>query len=100
MDLISKISLRSAKVGIIGVGYVGLPLVIEFCKAGFSVTGFDVDPKKIEMLKTYNSYIKHIDLSQEKDVLSAHFSATSDFSNLRQNGLHYHLRSDPSEQES
>lgn len=83
MDLISRIKSREAKVGIIGLGYVGLPLVIEFCRAGFDVTGFDIDSKKIEALKAYRSYIKHINLAGVKDVLSDHFSPTSDFSVLR-----------------
>ena len=50
MHLIEKILYREATIGIIGLGYVGLPLVIEFCRAGFAVTGFDVDPEKIAML--------------------------------------------------
>lgn len=77
MDLIEKINSREAKVGIIGLGYVGLPLVIEFCKAGFQVTGFDVDEKKVEALKQGKSYIKHISSS-----LIAHckgFTPTTDF---------------------
>ena len=82
MNVADKIMSRNAHVGIIGLGYVGLPLVIEFCKAGFSVTGFDVDPQKIRSLKEYKSYIKHIDLSKSKSVLSARFSPTSDFSLL------------------
>ncbi len=61
--LIQKIKSKQAKIGIIGLGYVGLPLVIEFSKAGFEVTGFDIDPKKVEMLKEGKSYIKHIDSS-------------------------------------
>jgi len=83
MELNSKISSRSAHVGVIGLGYVGLPLVIEFCKAGFDVTGFDVDPKKIESLSAGKSYIKHIDLAPVKHILSEHFTPTSDFSLLR-----------------
>jgi UDP-N-acetyl-D-glucosamine dehydrogenase len=83
MSLTSKISSRSAKVGVIGLGYVGLPLVIEFSRAGFEVTGFDIDSRKIEFLKAGKSYIKHIDLSKVKDVLKGHFSATSDFTLLR-----------------
>lgn len=63
MILIEKITAREARVGVIGLGYVGLPLVIEFCKAGFPVTGFDVDPEKVEMLRQGRSYIKHIDPS-------------------------------------
>ena len=60
MQLIDKIKTRKSKIGVIGLGYVGLPLVIEFCKQGFSVTGFDVDEKKVLALKQGKSYIKHI----------------------------------------
>jgi UDP-N-acetyl-D-glucosamine dehydrogenase len=63
MDLVKKISNRSARVGVIGLGYVGLPLVIEFTLKNFSVTGFDVDQTKIDLLKEGKSYIKHIDIS-------------------------------------
>lgn len=61
--LSEKIRNRQARLGIIGLGYVGLPLAIEFCKAGFSVTGFDVDPDKVNLLRQGKSYIKHIDSS-------------------------------------
>ena len=55
-----KYSKKKAKIGVIGLGYVGLPLVIEFCKSGFSVTGLDIDSKKIDSLSQGKSYIKHI----------------------------------------
>ena len=51
MDLVKKIDNRSAKVGVIGLGYVGLPLIIEFVKKGFAVTGFDIDRNKVDFLK-------------------------------------------------
>ncbi len=51
---------KTAKVGIIGLGYVGLPLVNAFIKAGFEVIGFDVDPQKICMLEAGTTYIKHV----------------------------------------
>jgi UDP-N-acetyl-D-glucosamine dehydrogenase len=63
MDLVKKISNRSAKIGVIGLGYVGLPLVIEFVTKNFSVTGFDVDQAKVDFLKAGKSYIKHIDIT-------------------------------------
>lgn len=63
MSIIDKINNKEAKIGVIGLGYVGLPLVIEFCKAGFSVTGFDVDPEKVKLLQQGKSYIKHIEAS-------------------------------------
>jgi len=58
--LLEKIQQKEAKIGVIGLGYVGLPLVIEFCKSGFSVTGLDIDSKKIDALSQGKSYIKHI----------------------------------------
>ncbi|MEI6154049.1 MAG: nucleotide sugar dehydrogenase [Deltaproteobacteria bacterium] len=63
VPLIERINSCIARVGVIGLGYVGLPLVIEFCKAGFSVTGFDVDPEKIRLLNEGKSYIRHIDIT-------------------------------------
>jgi UDP-N-acetyl-D-glucosamine dehydrogenase len=61
MNLLSKINSRSAKIGVIGMGYVGLPLAIEFCRGGFPVTGFDIDAHKISLLAEGKSYIRHID---------------------------------------
>ena len=58
--LLKKIQQKEAKIGVVGLGYVGLPLVIEFCKSGFSVTGLDIDAKKIDTLSQGKSYIKHI----------------------------------------
>lgn len=81
MSLINKIKLREAEIGIIGLGYVGLPLVIEFCKAGFRVTGFDIDDEKVALLGQGKSYIKHIDASRIKQYAS-HFTPTTDFGRL------------------
>jgi UDP-N-acetyl-D-glucosamine dehydrogenase len=83
MPLISKIKDKTAAIGVIGLGYVGLPLVIEFCRAGFSVTGFDVDERKISLLRQGKSYIKHIDSAILVNDLRDHFRPTSDFSTLR-----------------
>ena len=74
------------RVGIIGCGYVGLPLALRFAEAGHRVTGFDTDPKKVQMLNSGKSYIEHI--RQEKIqqyVNSRHFGATNDFSRLAEN---------------
>ena len=83
MELIKKIESRKASIGIIGLGYVGLPLVREFSNAGFKVTGFDVDRSKVETLKKGKSYIKHI---QSKDIRNlqknGNFRATDRFANL------------------
>lgn len=81
MELIEKIKSKDAQIGIIGLGYVGLPIVIEFCKEGFKVTGFDIDSEKIELLKQGKSYIKHI----SSLLLTSHcrlFTPTTDFSRL------------------
>jgi UDP-N-acetyl-D-glucosamine dehydrogenase len=58
--LLDKIKKKEAKIGVIGLGYVGLPLVIEFCKSSFSVIGLDIDEKKITALSQGKSFIKHI----------------------------------------
>lgn len=84
MNLLGRISSKNATIGIIGLGYVGLPLVIRCRKAGFSVIGFDTDKEKIKALKEGRSYIKHI-ASQDIQVLKGNsgFKATANFSTLR-----------------
>jgi UDP-N-acetyl-D-glucosamine dehydrogenase len=82
--LLKRIKGKKAFVGIIGLGYVGLPLMKEFHKAGFHVTGFDVDPKKVDMLNSGKSYIKHIPSEIIKNLSeSSRFNATIDFANLK-----------------
>jgi UDP-N-acetyl-D-glucosamine dehydrogenase len=79
--LIQKIKERSACVGVIGLGYVGLPLVQEFGKAGFFVKGLDVDQKKVDSLSKGESYIRHIPSEGiAKMMQSGKFEATTDFS--------------------
>jgi UDP-N-acetyl-D-glucosamine dehydrogenase len=71
------------KVGVIGCGYVGLPLGLRFAEAGHRVKGFDTDPHKVSQLNEGQSYIGHIPSSKiQQYVRSKHFSATSDFSCL------------------
>lgn len=81
MDLINKITSQKANIGVIGLGYVGLPLIIEFVKAGFRVTGFDIDGQKVEVLNRGGSYIKHIEPEAIGAILP-NFIATSDFQKL------------------
>jgi UDP-N-acetyl-D-glucosamine dehydrogenase len=77
--LLEKIQNKTALVGIMGMGYVGLPLARTFCGAGFSVLGYDVDQKKVDMLNSGKSYIKHIPDSMIKQVRAEkRFEATSD----------------------
>ena len=82
MSLVEKIIAKKARVGVIGLGYVGLPLVIEFCRAGFTVTGFDVDEKKVASLRRRESYIRHIDSSLLKKEINGNFTPTTDFKSL------------------
>jgi len=74
---------REARVGIIGLGYVGVPLALTFCESGFRVLGFDVDPAKAEQLNTGQSYIEHIDGGRIEDAVSqGRFEATTDTDRL------------------
>ncbi len=81
--LVKAIEAKTARVGVIGLGYVGLPLVMNFAGAGFSVSGFDVDEEKVRQLNAGESYIKHILSDGIRSILEAkRFRATSDFSRL------------------
>lgn len=75
---------QGLNIGIIGCGYVGLPLALNFAAKGHSVMGFDTDPTKVEKLNRGETYIKHIPASEiAKHVQAKHFSATTDFAKLR-----------------
>ncbi len=75
-----RIKDRKARVGVIGLGYVGLPLVKTFLKKDFPVTGFDIDTKKVDMLNRGRSYIKHVSAGELRSFLkNKKFTATSDF---------------------
>ncbi|MEW6068548.1 MAG: nucleotide sugar dehydrogenase [Nitrospirota bacterium] len=83
MDIIGKIKAKNAVIGVIGLGYVGLPLVIRFCEEDFSVLGFDIDPRKVKKLNNGESYIKHIPSKKIKDLRDRKiFEATTDYSQL------------------
>ncbi len=80
-----KIRDKSAVVGVIGLGYVGLPLLNAFIKAGFTTMGFDIDHKKVETLRQGQSYIKHIPAEMIGQWLSSkQFTPTSDMSRLKE----------------
>jgi UDP-N-acetyl-D-glucosamine dehydrogenase len=84
LALESKIKFKQSRVGVIGLGYVGLPLVKLFLSHGFRVTGFDIDPKKVASLNRGRSYIRHISTKELKAFLGKRiFKATSNFSSLR-----------------
>lgn len=76
-----KITDKQAKVGVIGLGYVGLPLLVAFAKKGFSVIGFDIDQYKIDQVEKGQSYIRHICSEDLKHKL---INATSDMSRLHE----------------
>ncbi len=80
--LLDRINERRAKVGIIGLGYVGLPLARTFASAGFPVLGFDVDPPKVEKLNRGESYLRHIGAESVQQMRASGFEATSNFSRL------------------
>jgi len=81
--LIQDIQSHKARVGIIGLGYVGLPLVLRFGEEQFSVIGFDVDPEKVNKLNAGESYIRHIPAARVQALLNEkRFEATRDFGRL------------------
>ncbi len=83
-QLKQRIATRTARVGIIGQGYVGLPLALVFEEAGFTVVGFDLDPKKVDALTRGESYIKHIGSARvAASVARGRFTATTDFDGIR-----------------
>jgi UDP-N-acetyl-D-glucosamine dehydrogenase len=85
MELLNKIKNKSAVIGIIGLGYVGLPLGLEFALKGFRVLGFDLEESKIKKLNAGQGYIKHISEKRIKDVVnSKKFSATNEFNRLKE----------------
>ena len=82
--LIDKIRSQKAVIGIIGLGYVGLPLVIRFAEEGFKVLGFDVDIKKVKSITAGKSYIKHIPGANFKNLVKkGYISATTNFKKLK-----------------
>ncbi len=78
-DLLTKISSKQAHVVVIGIGYVGLPLVAEFARAGFRTTGLDNDPEKVRLLNTGESYIADVPTSDlAPHVKTGRLDATTD----------------------
>jgi UDP-N-acetyl-D-glucosamine dehydrogenase len=83
-ELFDRIRRREAEVGVIGQGYVGLPLALAFSEGGFRVTGFDVDPHKIEALARGDSYIRHIGPQRVSTAVAAgRYRPTTDLARLR-----------------
>ena len=84
-SLVRKIEGKQAVVGIIGMGYVGLPLALAFDRTGFRVLGFDIDPAKVRKLNRGESYLKHIGAGRVAAMARrGKFQATGDFRRLRE----------------
>ena len=83
MELLKKIESKQAKLGVIGLGYVGLPLAVEFARAGFTVVGYDVDERKVTELMAGRSYIPDVSSAHLGEVVkSGKFLATTDANKL------------------
>ena len=81
---LKRVEGRKAEIGVVGLGYVGLPLALEFIKGGFKVTGLDIDAEKVKMLLSSKSYINHIKAASLKSAnATGRLSATTDFSRAR-----------------
>ncbi|HEY4708481.1 MAG TPA: nucleotide sugar dehydrogenase, partial [Thermodesulfobacteriota bacterium] len=83
--MLNSLDKRTAKIGIIGLGYVGLPIVLRFCEERFRVIGFDVDPAKVKALNSGRSYIRHLPSERIARLVKGKnpvFTATSDMKRL------------------
>ncbi|RZI47563.1 nucleotide sugar dehydrogenase [Rickettsiales endosymbiont of Peranema trichophorum] len=83
-DVVKKFSTSSTVVGIIGLGYVGLPLAHRFAMSGLKVIGFDIDPDKIAILASGKTYIQHIRPETIQEMLRRKFLPTCDFSKIKE----------------
>jgi UDP-N-acetyl-D-glucosamine dehydrogenase len=77
---IERFNSRRAVIGIVGLGYVGLPLMLRYTGVGFRVLGIDIDPAKVEKLNAGQTYIEHISSDRIAHAVKAGFAATTDFS--------------------
>lgn len=79
-QLIEKLKNKSAVIGIVGLGYVGLPLMLRYSEVGYKVLGLDIDTSKVNSLNQGKSYIEHISSESIANALTLGFEATTDFS--------------------
>jgi UDP-N-acetyl-D-glucosamine dehydrogenase len=83
-ELLKKIENKTAVIGVIGLGYVGLPLNLCFVEKGFQSIGFDIDTKKVDAINNGQSYIKHIPATRISNAINTKlFTATTDFSKIK-----------------
>src|SRR3989441_10784613 len=79
-----RLKRRTARIGVIGLGYVGLPLAVEFAKAGFHVTGFEINEKRVGELNRGRSYIQDVPTREVRDLVrEGKLRGTMDFDELR-----------------
>ena len=81
-SLVARLQSTHAVIGIIGLGYVGLPLVLRYSEVGYRVIGFDIDRVKVDRLSRKESYIEHIAAERIGAAIDAGFEATADFSRV------------------
>ncbi len=83
-DNFTRLDQKEAQIGILGLGYVGLPLMRRFTEVGYRVLGFDIDPLKVDKLNAGETYIEHIPAASLQGALDAGFQATTNFSRAGQ----------------
>src|SRR6478735_2961869 len=84
-SLLEKIETKSARVVVVGIGYVGLPLAVEFARAGFRTTGLDLDPEKVRLLNAGESYISDVPTGDLAPHVCSHLlDASTDSGVLRE----------------
>ena len=81
-QLIDRLTNGTATIGVVGLGYVGLPLVLRYCEKGYKTIGFDVDARKVEKLGQAQSYIEHISSADIAAANEAGFEATTDMARI------------------
>ena len=81
-DLVARLENRSSKIGILGLGYVGIPLALRFHEVGLAVLGFDIDAERVSTLNAGGTPIKHIPASEIAAMREGGFEATADFARI------------------
>lgn len=81
-DLVARLENRSSKIGILGLGYVGIPLALRFHEVGLTVLGFDIDAERVSTLNAGDTPIKHIPASEIAAMRDGGFEATADFARI------------------
>ena len=96
-ELKNKIESRQARVAVIGLGYVGLPLALLYTEQRFRVTGFDIDQRKVDTLNAGGSYIFRITREEIEGARTRGFFSHGGLRAARGDGRHHHLRTHPAQ---